>query len=667
MNRLLLSAGLSAMLTTAYAAPESSEQEMLDLLQQDLQHFTELATDTNQNVDYMPYVISTLQNRDLIDLGIQNLREALTLVPGVDLTVGMAGVKNPIFRGSNPYAFGQSRLIIDGVVVNDQIFGGYNQYLEMPVDIIHRIEVVRGPGSLQHHVNGFAGTIHVITKANRDDGKDTKDEVFVVAGVDNHKAAGLVNSIEFEKGSFTSDIYYQENDSSLAVGVDRYGNQGDSDQSLENYQLGLNYHQGGFTAMARLSSNQSGVSYGQAFSLSDDPEDFLDVANNIFELKYEINLTDSLQLEVAAGYRDEVRELQNKVVPDGAMVMMMGVPVVLVDGRYFLVDYKEQTLTQRVQLKYKFSSKHRLILGGEFLQTEIRKNDAAISDDDLVSTTDFNLFSIDERDVNTYYIEDYYDYNDATSFQLGFKYSDYSDEEGQSAYRLAMVHRLNDSNIFKLMYSQAYREPSFREQYLNAQAFFQPNTILEVENVDAYELAYIHKLSHRDFIKFNVFLLNNENQIDAQNTNRTFVNTESNKIHGYELEYETSISSNDLLGFNVSVIDGENVTGSLSNSSEILYRLYYRNKISENWNVSSVFKYTGEKDRILIDARESVETYSLLDLSASYFGFGKTTRLSLSLKNIFDEEYYFPSPNMTYQDDFEQYGRTWMIRLSKEF
>ncbi len=640
---------------------------MLELLQQDMQHFTELAIDTKQNVDYMPYVISTLHNRDLIDIGVQNLREALTLVPGVDLTVGMAGVKNPIFRGSNPYAFGQSKLIIDGMQVNDQIFGGYNQYLEMPVDIIHRIEVVRGPGSLLHHVNGFAGTIHVITKANRDDGKEVKNEIFAVAGVDDQMMVGLVKSIALDVASFTADIYYQENEASLPVGADRYGNQGETDQSLENYQIGLNYTHGGFSAKARVSDNKSGVSYGQAFSLSEDPGDFLDVVNNSFEINYETKLTQSLEFEISLGYLDEVRELQNKVVPDGAMVMMMGVPVMLVDGRYFLVDYKEQSFTQRLQIEYEINDHHKLILGGEFVQADITNNNAAISDDGLLSTTDFNLFSIEKRDVKTYYLEDLYDYSDTTSFQFGFKYSDYSDEEGQSAYRVAMVHRLDDSNILKAMYSQAYREPSFREQYLNAQSFFQPNEILDVEKVDAYELAYIYKLGHREFFKINAFLLNNNDQIDAQNVNRTFINSDNNQLNGYEIEYETSFYQRDVFGINLSLIKGQNVIDKLSNTSEVLCRIYYRNKITDNWSASSLLKYSSDKKRINIDVRDEVGAYVLLDLSANYSGFGESTKVSFSLKNVFDKQHEFPSPNMTYLGDFEQYGRTWMLRVSMGF
>lgn len=648
-------------------AEESIESDILFELEQDIQRYSELATDTNQNVDYMPYVISTLHNKELVELGILNLREAISLIPGVDLNVGMAGIKNPIFRGSNPYAFGQSRLIIDGMEVNDQIFGGYNQLLDMPVDIIHRIEVVRGPGSMLTHVNGFAGSIHVITKANRDDGESPVDNVFAMLGSDNLASAGMVKSFEFAGGKFSSDLYYQKNDLSLDVGVDRFGNAGETNQSLKNYQLGLNYEIGEFFFKSRFSKNESGVSYGQAFSLTDDESDYLDVANNAVELKYLKSLSKKVSLEFALNYFDENRDLQNKVMPDGTMLMMPPPPKLLVDGRYFLVDYSEQTFSQRLQFNFDFSASHKLQVGVQAKQAKIKDKNAGISDDGLQSVTSFNLFTNEKRDINTVYFEDMFDVGEKTTIQIGGKLSQYNDVDDQSALRLAVVHRYNDKNIYKAMYSQAYREPSWREQYLSAPAFFLPNTELDPEKVDAYEMSYIRKIGHRDFFKFNTFYLINQNQIDAQNSNRKFENSEENKLYGFELEYEVALYSRDVFHVNYSYIEGDNVTGELANSASTLIDVYYLYRLSDKWNLSGLFEYVGDKGRIEADVRDDVDKYGLLDLSASYKGGEKSLKVTLTVKNVLDKEYSLPSPVNTYQEDFPQSGRTLMLRVSKEF
>jgi len=654
------------LLSQACFAADTVETDLLMSLQEDMQHYSDIATETKHNVDYMPYVISTLKGTDLEELGVLNLRDAISQVPGVDLNVGMAGVKNPIFRGSNPYAFGQSRLIIDGMVVNDQIFGGYNQYLEMPINIIHRIEVVRGPGSLLNHVNGYAGSIHVITKANRDDGQKPQDNSFLITGSNNLISGGIIKSFDLAAGRFSSDIYYQQHDLHLPVGDDRFPlppNSGDTDQSLKNYQIGLNYENSGLSIKTRFSQNDSGVSYGQAFSLTDDESDFLDVGNNSVQLKYSKKLSDFLDFELALDYFDETRELQNKVMPDGATMMAM----TLVNGRYFIVDYNEQSLSQRIQFNFNFSSSHQLNIGINLQQSEIKKNDAATSNNNLLTFNEFDLLSIDDRDINTLYIEDMFDINRKTTMQLGGKLTQYSDLDDQAALRLAVVHRYNDENIYKLMFSQAYREPSWREQYLNAPSFFLPNPNLETEKVDAYEFSYIKRLTYRDFFKLNTFLLKNSEQIDAQNATRTFTNTEDNDLYGFEIEFERNLSDRDLLNINYSYIDGSNVSGEMVNTAQNLANAYYLYRANEKWGLSGLVKYVGDKGRAVGDSRESTDDYTLVDLSVTYKTIPNSLKLNIAIKNIFDKTYYLPSPNGTYPGDFEQSGRTWMLRLSKEF
>jgi len=646
-------------------AEENSESSLISEIEQDMKLFSDIATDTNQNVDYMPYVISTLDSEDLENIGVQNLREAISLIPGVDLNVGMAGVKNPIFRGSNPYAFGQSRLIIDGVVVNDQLFGGYNQYLDLPIDIIHRIEVVRGPGSLLSHVNGYAGSIHVITKANRDDGQKQPDKVFVFAGSNDLMSAGVVKSFDLAGGRFSSDIYYQQHDLHLPVGDDRFNtlapSSGNTDQSLKNYQVGLNYKNGGLHIKGRLSKNDSGVSYGQAFSLTDDTSDFLNVDNNSLDIKYIKEITNNVSFEIGLDYFDEIRKLQNKVMPDGAM------GGALVNGRYLLVDYSEQTLGERAQLNINFSDEHKLKIGVISKQSKIINNNYSTSDDNLVTFNNNSLLSNNKRDSTTLYFEDIIDLSEKTTLQLGGKHSEFNDIANQSTYRLALVHRYNDENTYKAMFSQAYREPSWREQYLKAPAFFKANPVLTPEKVDAYELGFIRRLGHRDFFKANAFLLKNSEQIDAQNASTKFNNTSKNDLYGFELEYENNLFANDVLSINYSYIDGSNVSGTLANSASSLVKLYYLHRVNQRWNLSSLVKYIGEKKRVNLDTRSSVPAYSLLDLTASYQSSPDTAKYSFIIKNVFDQKYFLPSPNGTYATDFEQPGRIWMIRLSKEF
>ena len=95
--------------------------------------------------------------------------------------------------------------------------------------------------------------------------------------------------------------------------------------------------------------------------------------------------------------------------------------------------------------------------------------------------------------------------------------------------------------------------------------------------------------------------------------------------------------------------------------------LYYLHNINDTLTVSTVAKYVGKKERIEGDLREAVDSYILFDLSANYLHKPTDININLSIKNIFDETYYLPSPENTYPDDFEQEGRSVLFSLRKKF
>jgi len=644
-----------------------SEDEMISSLEADMAMFSEMATETNQNVDYMPYVISTLRSDQLTALGVTTLRDALKLIPGVDISIGMAGVKNPIFRGSNPYSFGQSKLIINGTVMNDQVFGAYNQYLDMPIDIIHRIEVVRGPGSISSHVNGYAGSINIITKSNRDDGEPVKNELFAGVGSENAKMLGGVFSKEIDEVKLSADMYVQKHDLAIPSGLDRFGQSGEFNESLENYQVGLNLGYKDLTIKGRFSGNDSGVSSGQAFSLTDDGSDFLRVDNNALDIAYRTQLTDKVDLNITIGYLDEHRELQNKVMPDGSMVMMPGMGMMMLpNGQYFLVDYIEKTYKQQLELDIKLFDKHRIRTGLFLSQSDIDRNWSGLSRDDLTTVSEAELFTNKNRRYSSLYIEDLYSMSDDISIQFGAKFEEYSDVEAQFSPRLAVVYRYDDDNIFKAMYTHAYREPSWREQYTAAQSvFYRPNEELDVELVDAYELAYIHKFSSQSDFKLNLFYLENQQQMQADTGMDQFENRDDNELYGFEVEYTDTFANGSQLAANYSFVEGNNIGDELANTSSHMAMFSYIYPLAEDWTVSGLYKFVGEKDRIEVDDRDVLNSYSTVDFAIQHQAKKYGLTMTAGVKNAFSSSVLLPAPVGTYDDDFNHGGRYYFLRLNK--
>ena len=125
----------------------------------------------SQKTSEAPASVSVLSSEDFRDYGWRTLADALNSVRGFhtssDRVYHYAGV-----RGFLPPGDYNSRmlLMIDGMRTNDNVFDQAflgNEFL-LDVDLIERIEIVRGPSSPVHGANAFFGVINVITRSGKD-------------------------------------------------------------------------------------------------------------------------------------------------------------------------------------------------------------------------------------------------------------------------------------------------------------------------------------------------------------------------------------------------------------------------------------------------------------------------------------------------------------------
>ena len=126
--------------------------ELFTLLEQE----SELATKSKKNIDYLPGLITVLQQNELKRFGFQTVREALELVPGIDFSL-----KGLIVRGiGNAYISGKTKIMLNGVALNDTTTSSASSILQLPVEMVERIEVIRGPGSALYGEYAYSGIIN---------------------------------------------------------------------------------------------------------------------------------------------------------------------------------------------------------------------------------------------------------------------------------------------------------------------------------------------------------------------------------------------------------------------------------------------------------------------------------------------------------------------------
>lgn len=122
------------------------------------------AAATEQNLKDAPASISVITQKDLQRKPVQNLKDVLQEVPGVQLTNEGDNRKGVSIRGLDS---SYTLILIDGKRVNSRnaVFRHNDFDLNwIPVDAIERIEVVRGPMSSLYGSDALGGVVNIITK-----------------------------------------------------------------------------------------------------------------------------------------------------------------------------------------------------------------------------------------------------------------------------------------------------------------------------------------------------------------------------------------------------------------------------------------------------------------------------------------------------------------------
>jgi len=101
-----------------------------------------------------------IDRHELMDRGVSRLDQALTTVPGLYVRTGGEGSPRVDIRG---YKGRHVRFLINGVPSNSSYDGQFNPAL-VPVEVIDRVQITLGPGSLLYGPGGTGGVINVITR-----------------------------------------------------------------------------------------------------------------------------------------------------------------------------------------------------------------------------------------------------------------------------------------------------------------------------------------------------------------------------------------------------------------------------------------------------------------------------------------------------------------------
>jgi iron complex outermembrane receptor protein len=609
-----------------------------------------------------PSSVTIITAAQIRQFGYRTLADALRSVRGFDITydrnyvyVGVRGFSRP--GGYND----QILLLINGHRLNDNVYDSAQLGTEFPldVDLIERIEIVRGPSSSLYGTSAFLAAINIITKTGQSgDGLEFSGEAGGFGSYQGRATyGGTYHGVD---GLFSGTIYDSAGPASLFFPAfdspaTNYGiaQNADSDSSRNFYGR---LHYGDFTLEALGGTRQKGIptaSFGQVFN--DNRSQTTDSSGHLV-LGYSRPIFQDAEF-TASVYLD--RALYHGVYVYSPVAGQVG-DVLNEDASRGDVVGTNARVTKTVWRKHKATA------GVEFRdnlrqdQTNYNLNPYQPVLDDLRSSQEWAAFVQDEFTITKGLI-----------LNAGLRHDQYQTFGGTTNPRVALIYSPQRRTTLKAIYGQAFRAPNNYELYYGDHVSVEPNPYLEPESIRTEELIWEQDLGSDFRISASGYgnqfadLINQE--IDPKTGLLVFNNTENVHSKGVEVELAGKIPAGieGRLSYTVQKTVDPSTGLWLSDSpaqlakANIIFPMARR-----RLTIGLETQYTDSRTTLV---GSQVGSYTVSNLILTSREFAKGFRVSASVYDVFNCQYRDPVGAEVVGSAVQQNGRDFRIKLTRTF
>lgn len=607
------------------------------------------ASKYQQELTDAPASVSIVTSDDIRKGGYRNLAEVLNSVRGFYTTYNRAYSFVGVRGFSPPGDYGTRLLVlVDGHRLNDAVYEQAPLGGDFPVDIdlIDRIEVIRGPGSALYGTNAFLAVINVITR----NGMDLKGGELSASGGSfnawNGRASGgsklaggvdLLFSGSYRDSAGKQRLSFPEfaaTNNGIAQGLD-----GENSWDLLSKAAWKD-----FSLLLLHQTRDKTVPTASYYTIFNDPGEKVTDRHTLAGLSYihhggwaDLNarLTYN-RYEYEADYPLESAPGIRTLNRDLTVAEWVG------SDLYASKSFGEHLLTVGMEHRWQFNENQR--------NFDVTPAPATVLNEHHHSL------------VQGYYLQDEFHILDNLILNAGLRFDHYDNFGGTTNPRAALIWKPLTSSVLRLSYGEAFRAPNSYEKFYNDQVGIKGNPNLKPEKIRTMELGWDQFIGDNLKTTATAYYSRIEDRldqtIDAADGMAVFMNQNRLETKGVELQaegkWESGVSGRVSYCYQETRNHGAdrisaNSPASLAKASltvplplkksfatlETNYASSSLNAVGEKIDGTAIVNLTLLSRDLLQGLDLSATIYNLFDTSyANPVGFEQTNSLSESLRSI---------------------------------
>ena len=482
------------------------------------------ASKYQQELTDAPASVSIITADDIRKGGYRTLAEALNSVRGFYTTNNRAYSFVGVRGFSPPGDFGTRLLVlVDGHRLNDAVFEQAPVGGDFPVDLdlIDRIEVIRGPGSALYGTNAFLAVINVITRT----GKDLKGGELSASGGSFNAWSGRATGGGKLKGDvdLLLSASYRDSAGRQRLSFPEYAaTNGGIAQGLDgenSWDLLTKVAWKDLSLLLLHQTRDKTIPTASYYSIFNDPGEKTSDRHTLTGLSYSRH----------GGWADlNARLTYNRYEYDGDYPLDTGL-----NRDFTVAEWIGSDL-----FASKLFGDHLLTLGMEH-RWQFNEKQLNFYVDVPPSVTD--LKEKHRSMVQGYYLQDEYHILDNLILNAGLRYDHYDNFGGTTNPRAALIWKPLDATVLRLSYGEAFRAPNSYEKYYDDGVGIKANPNLRPEKIRTMELSWDQFIGNNLKTNATVYFSRFEGMLDQvvdANDMQVFMNQGRLETKGLELQAE---------------------------------------------------------------------------------------------------------------------------------